>query len=297
MSSRPCWLLYGNVYQTKKNKYVSHILHTICRLGVQVYVEETFARFIEDKLGISTSHCPTFNSNDTLPQADAAISVGGDGTFLTTAARVGQRGIPILGINTGHLGFLADVSPQHIESSLTMLLEGEYVIEERSALQVMVDQCSFEIRPYGLNEVAVLKHDNSSLIEVETYINHKLLTTYSADGLIVCTPTGSTGYSLSVGGPILMPTTSTFCLSPVAPHSLSVRPVVVGDDVIIDLNIHTRSHRFLLSVDGVSQSLPETSTITVKRAERPIKAIKIQHTDFWATLREKMMWGADIRNL
>ena len=144
--------------------------------------------------------------------------------------------------------------------------------------------------------MAVLKHDNSSLIEIVTTVDDALLTTYSADGLIVSTPTGSTGYSLSVGGPVLMPTTPTFCLAPVAPHSLHVRPVVVRDDVTIRMRVKSRSGNFLLAADGVSKSLPQTAEVCVKKAPRPIRVIKIQHTDFFDTLREKLMWGADGRH-
>ena len=150
--------------------------------------------------------------------------------------------------------------------------------------------------PYALNEVAILKHDNSSLIEIATYVNGNYLTNYLADGLIVSTPTGSTGYSLSVGGPILVPQSGTFCISPIAPHSLSVRPVVVRDDVVIELKVHSRTKNFLLACDGQSESLPHSTTITVRCAPHTIKVIKIAHKHFFETLRDKLMWGADQRN-
>ena len=150
--------------------------------------------------------------------------------------------------------------------------------------------------PYALNEVAVLKHDNSSLIEIKTYVNDHFLTNYLADGLIISTPTGSTGYSLSVGGPILVPQSGTFCISPIAPHSLSVRPVVVRDDVKIRLEVCSRSHNFLLACDGQSESLPHSTVISLECAPHTIKVIKIKHKHFFETLRDKLMWGADQRN-
>ncbi|MGM9689205.1 MAG: NAD kinase [Alloprevotella sp.] len=287
--------LFGNVYQTKKNQFVAAILQKLSDLHVNVLIESDFADFLEHQLAVRVSDYKLFGANETFA-ADAAISIGGDGTFLGTAAKVGTAGIPILGINTGRLGFLADVSPEAIGPSLEALCQGDYVVEKRKVLQVSHNMGADNFYPFALNEVAVLKHDNSSLIEIATYVDNNYLTTYLADGLIVTTPTGSTGYSLSVGGPILTPQSGTFCLAPVAPHSLSVRPVVVRDEVEIRLHIRSRSHNFLLSADGRSQSLPETAIITIHRAAHTVKVIKIEHTHFFDTLRDKMMWGADQRN-
>ena len=293
---KPCWVIYGNVYQTKKSKYVARILETLRTLQVNVLIEKQFANFLAHNLHIDIADYSLFCPEEKNATPDAAISIGGDGTFLTTASQLGLTGVPILGINTGRLGFLADVSPHEIEPSLQALAEGRYVVEDRCAIHVFVNGEPFHTRPLALNEVAVLKHDNSSLIEIVTTVDDALLTTYSADGLIVSTPTGSTGYSLSVGGPVLMPTTPTFCLAPVAPHSLHVRPVVVRDDVMIRMRVKSRSGNFLLAADGVSKSLPQTAEVCVKKAPRPIRVIKIQHTDFFDTLREKLMWGADGRH-
>ena len=214
---KPCWVIYGNVYQTKKSKYVARILETLRTLQVNVLIEKQFANFLAHNLHIDIADYSLFCPEEKNAAPDAAISIGGDGTFLTTASQLGLTGVPILGINTGRLGFLADVSPHEIEPSLQALAEGRYVVEDRCAIHVFVNGEPFHTRPLALNEVAVLKHDNSSLIEIVTTVDDALLTTYSADGLIVSTPTGSTGYSLSVGGPVLMPTTPTFCLAPVAP--------------------------------------------------------------------------------
>lgn len=293
--SHLCFALFGNVYQTKKNQYVASILQKLSDLHVNVLIESAFATFLERQLGMQVCDYRRFGTDETFV-ADAIISIGGDGTFLGTAAKMGTAGIPILGINTGRLGFLADVSPEVIGPSLESLCQGNYVVEKRTVLQVSHNMGMDNFHPFALNEVAVLKHDNSSLIEIATYVDNNCLTTYLADGLIVATPTGSTGYSLSVGGPILTPQSGTFCLAPVAPHSLSVRPVVVRDDVEIRLHIRSRSHNFLLSADGRSLSLPETAVVTVRRAAHTVKVIKIEHMHFFDTLRDKMMWGADQRN-
>lgn len=285
--------LFGNVYQTKKNIYVKAVLQRLSALGAYVCIEKEFASFIQEQLAVDTSAFEVADVADIM--ADVAISMGGDGTFLSTAASVGHRSIPILGINTGRLGFLADVSPDMIDDALGMILRGEYVVEQRSVIAVEKDGEPFHTYPFALNEIAVLKHDISSLIEIKAWVNGALLTKYMADGLIVCTPTGSTGYSLSVGGPIIVPHAGSFCISAVASHSLSTRPVILCDDVTISLEVRSRSHNFLISIDGRSESYPDGTVINLRRAPYTVGVIKITHQDFFDTLRDKMMWGVDQR--
>lgn len=285
--------LLGNVFQTKKNAYIKRVLKKLAELQADVCIEEGFADFLNRELSVSLNGMDTFK----MPhlKADLVISMGGDGTFLTSAAQVGARGIPIFGINTGRLGFLADVSPEDIENALDAVFDGRYTIEQRAVIAMTLDGETYHGYPYALNEVAILKHDNSSLIEIDTHINGALLTNYMSDGLIISTPTGSTGYSLSVGGPIIVPRSGTFCLSPVASHSLSTRPVIVCDDVVITLRVRSRSHNFLIAVDGRSESISENTTITLRRAPYAIGVMKVMHQNFFDTLRDKMMWGADQR--
>lgn len=232
---------------------------------------------------------------DDQNSADIIFSIGGDGTFLGTAAKVGATGVPILGINSGHLGFLADVSPSDLSDSILAVAQGKFILEPRAVIEVETSGDPFNGYPFALNEVAILKQDNSSLIQIETYINGQLLNGYLADGLIVATPTGSTGYSLSVGGPIVMPDSHTLCLSAVAPHSLNVRPVIVRDDVEITLKIHSRSEHFLLAVDGRSQSLGSHTTLRIRKAAHQVNVAKICHPNLFDTLREKMQWGINSR--
>ncbi len=286
--------LFGNTFQREKNAFVSDILGCLASLGVSVCIEEGFARFAALSGIIPQGHrYETFGAGEC--RADFAVSVGGDGTFLGTAAQVGSAGIPILGVNIGRLGFLADVSPNNIAPAFASLCRGEYTVERRRVLSVEKDGKLSAFFPYALNEVAVLKHDNSSLIEIGTWVDGHFLANYLADGLIVCTPTGSTGYSLSVGGPVLTPGSGTIGISPIAPHSLSLRPLVVRDDVEVRMEIRSRSHNFLLAADGRSESLPDSTVVTVRRAPHCVNVIKIQHPDFFGTLREKLMWGADTR--
>ncbi|MFW5599476.1 MAG: hypothetical protein ACOCM2_05385, partial [Bacteroidales bacterium] len=262
MDSKPLKIaLFGNVYQTQKNRYVEAIVRMLHKLEAEISVEAAFAEFLTSRLGLSLEGCRVIQPGTSLEDFALAISVGGDGTFLNTAARVG------------------DIAP-----ALRRLCEGDYIIEPHSVLAVEIEGRPFALRPFALNEVAVLKHDNSSLIEIETTVNGELLNHYMADGLIVCTPTGSTGYSLSVGGPIIAPRSGTLCLSAVAPHSLATRPVVMCDDVEIALRVHSRSGNFLLSADGHSQSLREGCAITIKRAAHTVGVVKIKHQSYFETL-------------
>lgn len=285
--------VFGNEFQTKKNAYINQVLEQLESLGADVCVERAFARFLNEEFAIAAERLAPFDARDLA--ADLVVSVGGDGTFLTTASHVGVRGIPILGVNTGHLGYLADVAPQEIEAALSAVVRGDYDVEQRAVIEVAKDGEPLRGCPFALNEVALLKHDNSSLIEIEAHVGDAFLNNYLADGLIVCTPTGSTGYSLSVGGPVLVPQSGTFCIAPVASHSLTTRPVVLRDDAQIRLRVRSRSHNFLIAVDGRSESVPEDTTISLRRAAHTIGVVKVMHRDYFDTLREKLMWGADRR--
>ncbi|HOF98650.1 MAG TPA: NAD kinase [Paludibacteraceae bacterium] len=229
-------------------------------------------------------------------KADVALSIGGDGTFLNTAARIGDKEIPIIGINTGRLGFLTDVSNDEIIEALEALLEGKFRIEERTLLLVKTSDGTPLQYPYALNEVSVLKQDSSSMISINASVNGELIHTYQADGLLVSTPTGSTAYSMSVGGPIVVPQAQNFILSPVASHSLNVRPLIIPDNWNIDLEVHSRTHSYLVALDGRSKVLEQTTQLHIAKAPFTIKVIKqLQHT-FFDTLKKKLMWGVDKRN-
>lgn len=285
--------IFGHLYQSDENRTVWAVVRKLNDLGAEVLMEETFYHHI--KLSQPYDVGAVTPQTAAGIEADWAVSMGGDGTFLRTAAAIGAKEIPILGINTGHLGFLADVSADDIHAELEAVVAGEYVIERHSVIQAQKDGKPLNTYPYALNEVALLKHDNSSIIEVAAKINGELLTVYRADGLMVCTPTGSTGYSLSVGGPIIVPQSNTFCLSPVASHSLSTRPVVLCDDAEISLTVRSRSHNFLISIDGRSESFPDDTTVVLRRAPYCVRVMKVKHKSYFTTLRDKMMWGADGR--
>ena len=287
------FVLIGNVFQAKKSLHALHLCQLLQRSGAEISMSEEFYRFLTDEQRFCLPQVSLLEEG--CVEADMAISLGGDGTFLKAATQVGNRQIPILGINSGRLGFLADVLPEEMEQVVDEILKGHYRVEDRSVLQVLSPTGTIHLTPFGLNEIAVLKHDSSSMISIHTAINGEQLTTYQADGLVVATPTGSTAYSLSVGGPIIVPHSRTFAVTPVAPHSLNVRPLVIGDDAEITLRIESRSHNYLVSVDGRSESLSEETQLIIRKAPYCVRVVKRFDHHFFNTLRNKMMWGADAR--
>lgn len=285
--------LFGNTYQAKKSAHVERLLSTLYQHQAEVFICREFYQFLTNDLKMYIKHAETFDGCDF--EADMVLSIGGDGTFLKAASRVGNRNIPILGINTGRLGFLADISPEEMEDTFNDIYKGNYRIEDRSVLQLSCDGQELKGYPYGLNEIAVLKRDSSSMITVHTSINGVYLTTYQADGLVIATPTGSTAYSLSVGGPVIVPHSNTIAITAVAPHSLNVRPIVINDDWEITLDIESRSHNFLIAIDGRSETCQQGSRLTIRKADYKIKVVKRNSHIFFNTLRNKLMWGADMR--
>ena len=285
--------IFGNTYQAKKSTHVERLLSILDRHRAEVYICREFYQFLTDDLKLQIRQAGVFEGNDF--EADMVLSIGGDGTFLKAASRVGSRNISILGINTGRLGFLADVSPEEMEDTFNDIYSNNYRIEDRSVLQVSCKEQELKGYPFGLNEIAVLKRDSSSMISIHTAINGAYLTTYQADGLVIATPTGSTAYSLSIGDPVIVPHSNTIAITPVAPHSLNVRPIVINDDWEITLDVESRSHNFLIAIDGRSETCREGSKLTIRKADYKIKVVKRQNHIFFNTLRNKMMWGADGR--
>lgn len=285
--------LFGNIYQARKSASIQKVLSTIANYGAELYVDSEYYHFLCDSQKLDVNATEVFAGNDF--EADFAISMGGDGTFLKTAARVGCKDIPILGVNMGRLGFLADISPDDIEQCLEALYSDDYALEPRALIQVEADGAPLGEFNCALNDVAVLKRDTASMISVKANINSQYLNTYQADGIIVSTPTGSTAYSLSNGGPIIVPGTKVFAMTAVAPHSLNVRPIVLPESAVIELEVESRSHHFLVAVDGRSEKCKEGTKITLRRAPYDIKVVKRSGHRYFNSLREKMMWGADAR--
>lgn len=285
--------IFGNQYQTKKSQNALKLFEVLQRHDAEIMIAADFCQFIRREFNIDLKGATLIKDENF--DADFAVSMGGDGTFLRVAAKVLTKNIPIIGINTGRLGFLADISPDEIEETIEEIHQGKYWIEERTVLEVECNNPNVMKKPYALNEVAVLKRDSSSMISIETSVNGKLLTTYQADGLIAATPSGSTAYSLSVGGPIMIPQSKSIVLTPVAPHSLNVRPIVICDDYEVTMKVESRSHNFLVAIDGRSETCCEGTTLTIRKAKHPTRILKRNCHNFFNTLRNKMMWGADAR--
>lgn len=285
--------LFGNTYQAKKSAHAERLIAILQKHKADICICQGFYDFLTNDLRIQIPNVSTFEDNNF--EADMVLSIGGDGTFLKAASRVGKKGTPILGINTGRLGFLADISPEEMEDTFDEIHKGNYKVEERSVLEVICEGHNLKGYPYGLNEIAILKRDSSSMIAIHTAVNGASLTTYQADGLVISTPTGSTAYSLSVGGPIIVPHSNTISITPVAPHSLNVRPIVINDDWEITLDVESRSHNFLIAIDGRSETCSEGTRLTIRKANYKMKVVKRPNHLFFHTLREKMMWGADGR--
>lgn len=285
--------IFGNEYQAKKSTSIEKILDYLVQKGAEIYVENAYYEFLTRSQHIDVKAAGVFE--DYNFDVDYVISMGGDGTFLKAASRVGAKDTPIIGVNMGRLGFLADVLPGEIEVALDSLYAGECQIEEHTVLQLEAEGGVLAGNPFALNDIAVLKRDDASMISIRTQVDGEFLVTYQADGLIVTTSTGSTAYNLSNGGPIIIPQSSSLCLTPVAPHSLNIRPVVINDTAEITLDVESRSHNFLVAIDGRSERMTEGTHLVIRKAAHTIKIVKQRNQRYFSTLREKLMWGADQR--
>lgn len=286
--------IFGNIYRTVILSHIKVIFNYFSDKEATILLDNELYNFVREYGDCCMQNTEIIQNDDF--EADYVLSIGGDGTFLSSAARIGSKQIPILGINTGRLGFLADVPSEEIVLALESLISKKYTIEDRSLIQVQIMDGTKLVYPFALNEVAVLKQDSSSMISINVSINNDMVHTYRADGLIISTPTGSTAYSMSVGGPLLVPQTENFILSPVASHSLNVRPLIVPDSWTIDLEVHSRSRSFLLALDGRSIVLEQKTILRLSKADYKVKIIQQLNHTFFDTLKNKLLWGVDKRN-
>ena len=285
--------VYGNSYQEEHLEELSALFELLSTHIAWVEIEASFSRYLCKVLPTPPKINDVIEGDDF--SAAIALSLGGDGTFLRTAQWVGKKEIPILGINTGHLGYLADVRISDVGKCLECVFNGNHRIDSRTMIEVDCAETDVDGWPYALNEVAILKQDTSSMIDMEARIGDALLANYRGDGLIVSTPTGSTGYNRSVGGPILEPSAPVWAISPIAAHSLTMRPLVVSDDSVFTVTTHSRSDAYRLSLDGRSVSLAAGTTVMMRRAPFVTKVIQSQDHHFSDTLRDKLLWGIDKR--
>lgn len=289
--------IYGQTINPDFIEELQLLFNLLKNKQIECYFYSPFLEYLRQDCGVTPEISGQFEVSDDLP-ADVSymFSLGGDGTFLKSFLVAKKGAIPLVGINTGRLGFLSDISREEIESAITDILDGNILIDERTVLELeIVSEKPTELQ-YALNEIAVTKLDSASMINIHTFVNNEFLNTYWADGLIVATPTGSTAYSLSVGGPILTPDSENIVVSPIAPHNLTVRPVVVPDHHSVTLKVEGRGLHFLASVDSKSEPVYFTESLKIRKASFKVKTIRLKNHSFFSTLRSKLMWGADKRN-
>tara|TARA_B110000977_G_scaffold128756_1_gene164302 strand:+ start:679 stop:1560 length:882 start_codon:yes stop_codon:yes gene_type:complete len=289
--------VYGPLCNERSKSTIKVLIKYLKKQGANVFFEKNFYEsiLIDSDIEIESLKFDTFQSLDT--SFDLLISVGGDGTILRAITYVKNLNIPIIGINTGRLGFLATIPMNTVEKALDEIFEGNYRISKRSLLSVNIDgdQDESELN-FALNEISVSRKNTTSMISIETWLDDEYLTSYWADGLIVSTPTGSTGYSLSCGGPVIMPESDSLVLTPIAPHNLNARPLVISSNKIIRLKVSGREEEHLVSLDSRIKTLKNNTTITIQKAPFSIHMIELKDERFIETLRKKLLWGADQRN-
>jgi NAD+ kinase len=286
--------VYGRQFDTRFAKPIEIFLSSLSANGFDLRIHSSFVSYLGETINLDPT-LQTFDSFQEVENMSFVISIGGDGTILDTVTFVQDSGVPILGINAGRLGFLSNVSLDAIEFTMQCLINGDYSIDKRSLIEVEgileKNHC-----PFALNEVTVHKKDTSNMITVKAWVDGVFMNSYWADGLIISTPTGSTAYNLSCGGPIVMPGSDNVILTPIAPHNLNVRPVVIPSEYIVELEAQTRDQEILLTLDSRSYSLPNGSRIKLRKAAFEINLISLPNQDFFSTIRSKMMWGIDKRN-
>ena len=289
--------VYGPLYNERSKSTIKILIEYLKTQNADVFFEKDFYESVlkNSNIDIESFSCDTFKSLDT--SFELLISIGGDGTILRAITYVKDLNIPIVGINTGRLGFLATIPMNTVEKALNEIFDGNYRISKRSLLAISIDEgeAVFDLN-FALNEITVSRKNTTSMISVETWLDDEYLTSYWADGLIVSTPTGSTGYSLSCGGPVIMPESDSLVLTPIAPHNLNARPLVISSNKIIKLKVSGREDEHLVSLDSRIKTLPNNTTITIQKAPFNVHMIELKDERFIETLRKKLLWGADQRN-
>ena len=288
--------LFGTPCSEQFTKYIQHLVSRLETENVDILVYEEYFIFLEKKVKFKSP--PTiFDSHKSIKdQADFLFSIGGDGTLLGAVTLIHNSNIPILGINTGRLGFISSISTDQIESAITDVLNNNFEIKSRTLLSLETENNLFGKVNFALNEVAIVKKDTSSMIRIDAFLGDEFLNSYWADGIVIATPTGSTGYSLSCGGPIIIPGTDNVIITPIAPHNLNVRPIVVSDKNIIKLKVVDKDQLALVSLDSRFRAFDASISLIIKKADFKINLIEPQSHSFISTIRTKLMWGIDKRN-
>jgi NAD+ kinase len=288
--------IYGKKINKQTASHYVQFLAILKDFGWNPILEKELKEQLVKKVGIASNYAEFTSREEFKSGIDLAFSIGGDGTFIKTVSYIRDSGVPILGINTGRLGFLANISTDQLEETMELVRNKDYVFQSRSLLKIETESSIFGDENIALNEVTLHKKDNASMITVHASLDDNYLNSYWADGLIVGTPTGSTAYNLSCGGPIVTPGCQIHLLTPIAPHNLNVRPMVVPDHLPIKLSVEGRERTYLISIDGNSKSISQGEEVVVKKADFMINVIKFKDNNFLDTIRNKMLWGLDKRN-
>ncbi|HZY79259.1 MAG TPA: NAD kinase [Cyclobacteriaceae bacterium] len=287
--------IHGRDTRSASSGFMEKLIELLREKGVKVLVSDKLLDHLP-KRDAKKFGLKAFSHKDTLTNVDFFLSVGGDGTLLESVTYVGKSGVPILGINTGRMGFLATTHRNDVNQAIDDLLEGNFEIDERSLLRLSSNEDLFDHMPFALNDLTIMKKDSSSMITVHVHVDGELLNSYWADGIIVATPTGSTGYSLSCGGPLVYPKSDSFVITPVSPHNLTARPIVISDNSEIMFSIEGRSKKFLISLDSRYETVDEKTQLKVRKEKFKIKLVLLPGYHYFKTLRQKLNWGLDVRN-
>jgi NAD+ kinase len=287
--------IHGKDFQNKSSRFIEKLLDFLKKNQAEIWVSSKFLKQFKSSR-IADFKLKTFEEGDNLHSLDFFLSIGGDGTLLESVTYIGKTEIPILGINTGRLGFLATISRDDVEESLGALFKGNYTIDSRSVLKLISAPKLFGNLNFALNDFTIMKKDTSSMITVHVHVDGELLNSYWSDGIIVSTPTGSTGYSLSCGGPLVHPKSESFVITAVSPHNLGTRPIVLADDSEITFHIEGRSKKHLISLDSRFETVDESVKLKIKKEKFRVKLIQLSSQNYFNTLRQKLNWGLDIRN-
>lgn len=287
--------IHGRDTRSASTGFIEKVIENLYSRDVSVVVSDKLKDHLPRR-DIKKFKLKSFNHKDGLAKVDFFISVGGDGTLLESVTYVGKSGVPILGINTGRMGFLATTHRNDVTQAVDDLLEGNFEIDERSLLRLYTEKDLFDNIPFALNDLTIMKKDSSSMITVHVHVDGELLNSYWADGVVVATPTGSTGYSLSCGGPLVYPKSDSFVITPVSPHNLTARPIVISDNSEITFSIEGRSKKFLISLDSRHETVDEKVQLKVKKEKFKIKLVLLPGYHYFKTLRTKLNWGLDVRN-
>jgi NAD+ kinase len=289
--------IYGRDFNDSVLPFVQQVFNALALYKIEILVFSKFDNFIKNRITLPPNSAVFSNHEELLAnKADVLLSLGGDGTLLDTLSLVRNSNIPVIGINFGRLGFLASINKNEIDTAISALVNGDYTLDRRVILNLDSKNDLFTDENFALNDITIHRRDNSAMMIIHAYMNGEFVNSYWADGLIIATPTGSTAYSLSCGGPIILPNSQNFVITPIAPHNLNVRPIIVPDNIELAFEIEARSTKFLLSCDSRTETVDRSVKITINKAKFNVNLVRLNNETYLTTLRNKLLWGIDTRN-